>query len=724
MIAFVHDPQFGRIGHYVFLYNSEEFVARLNRLPQTVPRVPSSVQSILPDRMSTGHLTRGTMSIIPPDLHHGDEGIFVTPHTAGAQSTANTSTAQRSSIDIGGGLLATTSGSPYSRLRYHDSVASHTAGAQSTASTPALQQLRTDTGGGFSATSTSNPVTAAHPYIRGSVPPPASAPDTSSTRSPGAYPASGLDASGRLFSSDWTFNNRHPAMRPIPQPADAHPKDRPNTSSANRTTALEPNQTARKTPSQAQASNDSAGAGAPSASAVPEAQESWGTDLRTTILAEARTASYRSYIPAMSTPAIGGAFPFNPQAQSRTAFAAARVGNFPSYPTSQTQDMTGAIRPGGSSRRSGSRPRPSTGAGQDRLQVSQSHNAAAYGGYKTSGIRPPLQAQTTSGSDGTGSSARPATSQAHSMAASAGFPLLPPFQQHPATPVTAGRVPSPPAASQAVMRDHYRQRLLGLPTSSHPQLAPQPAQNGSQASQSNNNAAANMGRRNAEPEESMKAQSTTDSDGVDISARPATPHARFTAASTGGGGVSTLSTPLQAQSTNASAGPGSSPHNAIVIDNEVTSTPATGGGNAPTIPGNLQATPLTASAAPDSPSVSVNLQVESTPGTGGGDVPSSLFVSPTESVAGSGSDGASSLIANSQAQSTAAPAEAGVPSLPVDQQATSAAATDNGGVSSPSGVPQAASTTGAGSDNNGGTSGNKRKRSEQESEGSQRRTKK
>ena len=310
------------------------------------------------------------------------------------------------------------------------------------------------------------------------------------------------------------------------------------------------------------------------------------------------------------------------------------------------------------------------------------------------------------------------------MATSAGFPLLPPFQQHPATPVTAGRVSSPPALSQAVVVDHYRQRLLGLPASSHPQPAPQPAQNVRQAPQPNNNAAANMGRRSAEPEESMKAQSTTGSDGVDTSARPAALHARFTAASTGGGGASTLSAPLQAQSTTPSAGPGSSPHNAIVIDNEVTSTPATGGGSAPTIPGNLQATHLTASAAPGSPSVSVNPQVESTPATGGGDVPSSLFIPPTESVVGSGSDGPSSPTANSQAQSTAAPAEAGVPSLPVDQQATSAAATDNGGVSSLSGVPQAASTTGVGSDNGGGTPGNKRKRSEQESEGSQRRTKK
>lgn len=559
MVAFVHNARFGRTGHFVFLYNGEEFVARLNRQPRTGTPAAFSVHSILPDRMSTGHLTRGAMSIIPPNLHCGDIGISVTPHTAGVQSTASTSTAQRSSINVGGGLFATPSESSHSRLDYHDSVAPHTAGAQLTTSTPTSQQPSTDTGGGSSATPSNNPTIATHSLLRGFVPPTASAPYTSSTQPLGGHPASDFDASGRTSSNDWTSNNPCPAIRPSPQPADTHPNDRP--SSANRTT--KPYQTARKAPSQAEASNDSAEAGASSSSAAPE----WGTHLRETILAEA--APLRFPLP---TPATGGAPPFSSLARLRTALAPAGAGISPSLATREAHGMTGFIRPPDSRPPHGSRPRLSTGSGQDGRQVSQSRNAAAYGGHRTSGLRHSLLAQATSGSDGADTSTRSATPRADTMGGPAGFPLLTPYQRHPAAPVAAGDRGPPRSATS------------------------------------------------------------------------------------------------QAQSMTASAGPGSSPDNAIVIDNRVTSTPATGG-------------------------------------DGGG-----VSFPPVSDA--------------SQAQSLTASAKAGVPSLTVDPQVMSAAATNSGGVSSLSGAPQAASTIDAGSDSNEGPSRKKRKRSEKQLEDSHGRTKK
>lgn len=569
MIVFVHDVQFGRTGHFVFLYNSEEFVARLNRQLPTGPPSAFSVHSILPDLMSTGHLTRGAMSIIPPNLHRGDIGISVTPRIAGAQSTAPTSTVQRSGIDIGGGLFATPSESSYSRLAYHDSIAPHTAGAQLTASTHTLQQPGTDTGGSSSATSSNNPTTATHPHLRGSMPPTASAPYTSFTQPLGGHLAPDFDASGRTFSDDRTFiNNPYSAIHARPQPADAHRNDEPSTGTADRTTAPKPDRTARKTPSQAQTSTGSAGAGASSASAAPETQESWGTHLREIILTEA--APLRFPLP---TPATGGAAPFNSQSQSMTAPAPAGAGMYPSLATLQAQDMIGFIRPPDSRPPHGSRPRLSTGSGQDGRQVSQSRNAAAHGGHTTSGLRPSLQAQAMSGSDGAGSSAsRPATSQADIMGGPAGFPLLSPYQRHPAAPVIAGDRGPPRSATS------------------------------------------------------------------------------------------------QAQSMTASAGPGSSPDNAIVIDNRVTSTPATGG-------------------------------------DGGG-----VSFPPVSGA--------------SQAQSLTASAEAGVPSLTVDPHVMSAAATNSGGVYSLSGASEAASTIDAGSDSNRGPSRKKRKRSEKQLEDSLGRTKK
>ena len=689
MVVFVHDARFGRIGHYVFLYNSEEFVARLNRLPRTGPRPTYSVQSLLPDRMSTGHLIRGAMSIIPPDLNHGDIGIFATAHTAGAQSTAHTSTAQRSSFNIGGSLFATPSESSRSRLDYHDSIAPRIPGAQLTASSPTLQQTSTDTGGGPSAASTNNLTNATHPHIQGYVPPTAFAPDTSFTQSPGAYPDSDVDASGRLSSDDWTFNNPYPGIRPRPQPADARPKDESSISYANHTIALEPSQTTRKAPSQAQASTDSARAGASSASAALDTRESWGTRLRETILAEAALLRF-----PLPTPATGGAPPFNPQSQFMTAPAPApaRAGMSPSLATLQDQGVTGCIRP--------PRPRRSAGSGQDGRQVSQSRTAAPHGGHTTSGLRPSLQAQAMSGSDGAGSSAsRPATSQADTMYGPAGFPLLPPYQRHPAAPVTAGaRGPSlpatlrvqyttPPAPAGAGMIDFARHDLFSTSASSRPQLTLQPAQDGRQAPQPNYSAAAALRRVNADLQEFMKTLPTTGSGGVDNSARPIT---------------------SQTQSMTASAEPGSSPDSAIVIDNQVTFTPATGAGRAPTLPGNLQATSLTASAGHGSPNIPVNPQAASTPATGGDGGGVSL---PPVTDA-------------SQAQSLTASTETGMPTLPVDPQVISAAAMDRDGVSSFSGAPKAASITDAGSDSSGGPPGKKRKLGEEKAKSSQRRTKK
>lgn len=687
MVAFVHDARFGRIGHFVFLYNSEEFVARLNRLPRTGPRPTYSVQSILPDRMSTGHLTRGAMSIIPPNLNHGDIGIFATAHTAGAQSTTHTSTAQRSSINIGGSLFGTPSESSRSRLDYHDSIAPRIPGAQLTASSSTLQQTSTDTRGGHFAASSNNLTNATHPHIQGYVPPTAFAPDTSFTQSPGVYSASDFDASGRLSSSDRTFNNPYPGIRPRPQSADAHPKDESSISYANHTIALEPSQTTRKAPSQAQASTDSARAGASSASASLDTQESWGTRLRETILAEA--APLRFPLP---TPATGGAPPFNPQSQFMAAPAPARAGMSPSLATLQDQGVTDFIRP--------PRPRRSAGSGQDGRQVSQSRTAAAHGGHTTSGLRPSLQAQAMSGSDGAGSSAsRPVTSQADTMYGPAGFPLLPPYQRHPGAPVTAvGRGPSLPATLRAQytttpaptgagMADFARHDLFGTSASSRPQLTSQPTQDGRQAPQPNYNAAAALRRVNADLQEFMKTLPTTGSSRADNSARPVT---------------------SQTRSMTASAEPGSSSDTAIVIDNQVTSAPATGGGSAPTLPGNLQATSLTASAGHGSPSVPVIPRAAPTPATGGDGGGVSL---PPVTDA-------------SQAQSLTASAEAGMSSLPVDPQVTSAVAVISGGVSSLSGAPQAASMADAGSDSSGGPPRKKRKLGEEKSKGSQRRTKK
>jgi hypothetical protein len=237
------------------------------------------------------------------------------------------------------------------------------------------------------------------------VPPTASAPYTSSTQPLGGHPASDFDASGRTSSNDWTSNNPCPAIRPSPQPADTHPNDRP--SSANRTT--KPNQTARKAPSQAEASNDSAEAGASSSSAAPE----WGTHLRETILAEA--APFRFPLP---TPATGGARPFSSLAQLMTALAPAGAGNSPSLATREAQGMTGFIRPPDSRPPHGSRTRLSTGSGQDGLRDSQSRNAAAHGAHRTPGLRHSLLTQATSGSGGADNSARPVTSQTQSTAAS------------------------------------------------------------------------------------------------------------------------------------------------------------------------------------------------------------------------------------------------------------------------------------------------------------------
>ncbi|GAB7330223.1 hypothetical protein MBLNU13_g01884t1 [Cladosporium sp. NU13] len=458
MIAFVHDARFGRIGHFVFLYNSEEFVARLNRQPRIGTPPASSVHSILPDRMSTGHLTRGAMSIIPPDLHYGDIGISVTPHTAGAQSTGHTSTAQRSSIDIGGGLVATPTKSSHSRPEHHDSVAPHNTGAQLTAS-HTLQQPGTDTGGGSSATPSYKLYSFLHDHIRGFVPPPASAPDTSSTQSPGAYPIPDFHASGRPTSSDRTFNNRYSAIRPRPQPADAHPNDRPSTGSANRPIALEPSHTAREAPSQAQASTGSARAGASSSSAAPETHESWGTRLRETVLAE--SASHRP----LSTPATGG--------------------------------------------------------------------------Y-----------------------------------------LLPPFQQYSTAPVTAGRVPSRPPTSQAQpmtahaptgagMTEFARHGLFGLPASSRPPLTTQPAQDGRQAPQSNDNAAATFRRAKADLKEFMKNLSTTGSAGP---------------------GSSPDTAILQAQST---AAPAEAGVPSLPVDPQAISAAATDSGGVSSLSGAPQATSIT-----------------------------------------------------------------------------------------------------------------------------------
>ena len=365
----------GRIGHFVFLYNSEEFVARLNRLPRTGPRPTYSVQSILPDRMSTGHLTRGAMSIIPPNLNHGDIGIFATAHTAGAQSTTHTSTAQRSSINIGGSLFGTPSESSRSRLDYHDSIAPRIPGAQLTASSSTLQQTSTDTRSGPFAASSNNLTNATHPHIQGYVPPTAFAPDTSFTQSPGVYSAPDFDASGRLSSSDRTFNNPYPGIRPRPQSADAHPKDESSISYANHTIALEPSQTTRKAPSQAQASTDSARAGASSASASLDTQESWGTRLRETILAEADPLRF-----PLPTPATGGAPPFNPQSQFMTAPAPApaRAGMSPSLATLQDQGVTGSIRP----------PRPRRSAGTWRCGTARPGTATRTPTRATSGSPP------------------------------------------------------------------------------------------------------------------------------------------------------------------------------------------------------------------------------------------------------------------------------------------------------------------------------------------------
>ena len=237
------------------------------------------------------------------------------------------------------------------------------------------------------------------------------------------------------------------------------------------------------------------------------------------------------------------------------------------------------------------------------------------------------------------------------------------------------------------MTDFARHDLFGSSASSRPQLTPQPAQDGRQAPQPNYNAAAALRRVNADLQEFMKTLPTTGSGGADNSARPIT---------------------SQTQSMTASAEPGSSPDTAIVIDNQVTSTPTTGGGSAPTLPGNLQATSLTASAGRGSPTIPVNLQAASTPATGGDGGGVSL----------------PPITDASQAQSLTASAEAGIPSLPVDPQVISAAAMDSGGVSSLSGAPQAASMTDAGSDSSGGPPRKKRKLGEKKSKGPQRRTKK
>jgi len=665
MTTFVHNPRLGKTGHYKFLYSSEEFVAHL--LSQG-PSITPSALSILPDGMSTGHLTRGALSTIPPDLQHQNTGAgsrpqdlsYVTPYTAGVQSLAPSPALQPPSTGTGDGSSATPSNNPDTHLQDHNSVVPHTAGTQPTASIFTSQQPSIGNGNGYSVPPNNYPTSFADPHYQRPMPPPASTTNARSMQSRGASPAPGLDASGPSSSNARNSSNRRPAFSPHPQPCAIQSNDRASAGLTNHPLAPAPapapsasqqEETVRRGSAPASDHNNAAaamnrgtnglkilapaptttdpvGARAPSPPATPQAQSgagSAGGSLQAAQLRAAaafigpnghpRLAPSQAQAPTISAGAGDSSTSATSQAQSATTSAPATVDTLSSLATSQAQTRTGhARRPGGSGRPSASRPRSSTGSGADGLQTSRSEFAAMV--KRGTAV---LEDWARKKSAGTGKSPGPATSQAQSMAASARPPggyILSPFQQASAPTRSAGDGDSSqPATSQSQSTTTPAPRA-GTPSSRAPQ----------QTRTQTGSIRPGVPRRRAAMrpifsagggQDELQAPRSNNAAGANRRSRAGLRGIlQAEAARNGSAGAGSFShaATSQAQPTAASAESGSSSNTAIV--NDAMSTPATGGGSAPTLPVNQQTISTTAPAGLV-PTIPVNSQSAVTPATGG-----------------------------------------------------------------------------------------------------------